>query len=229
MLIRLGSDKSPVSHDERRDAGDAQFSRPLPIGIDRFLKLSLRKHLFRLRSRQSKPLGNRNQIVNFREVHTVGEVGVEQCIVDLLTIGLSLGPLGQFLCQPAVVGHRSLAVWQTFLGHQLRHPCLGSRNVDVAAGEQFFQRKPRFGCLGMQRKRSVDDVDVERRLQFFHTPGAEITPRSDVVGENFERNHGRVSQSYFVDKLIANFADVWMASFQLSACDRPEILHGLKL
>jgi hypothetical protein len=30
------------------------------------------------------------------------------------------------------------------------------------------------------------DIDVEVFLQFFNTPGTEVTPRSDVVGEYLE-------------------------------------------
>ena len=38
----------------------------------------------------------------------------------------------------------------------------------------------------MQRKVCPRDVDIEVGFQFFNTPGTEITPRSDVVGEDFQ-------------------------------------------
>jgi hypothetical protein len=38
----------------------------------------------------------------------------------------------------------------------------------------------------MQGKGGPLDVDVKLILQFFNTPGDEIAPGSDVIGENFQ-------------------------------------------
>jgi hypothetical protein len=38
----------------------------------------------------------------------------------------------------------------------------------------------------MQREMDQFDLDVEVFRQFFNTPGTEITPRSNIVGENLQ-------------------------------------------
>jgi len=40
----------------------------------------------------------------------------------------------------------------------------------------------------MQRKVHQGDIDFEIPLQFFNTHGTEVTPRSDVVAEDFQDN-----------------------------------------
>ena len=43
----------------------------------------------------------------------------------------------------------------------------------------------------MQREVSVDNFNFERLAQTIHTPGAEVTPRSDVIGKHLQdRHHG---------------------------------------
>ena len=42
----------------------------------------------------------------------------------------------------------------------------------------------------MEWEVAVADGDVELRLESGYTHGAEVAPRSDVVGEQFESDHG---------------------------------------
>ena len=44
----------------------------------------------------------------------------------------------------------------------------------------------------MQREVAIHDLNVERLPQTFHTHGAEVAPRSDVIGEYFQRWHLRL-------------------------------------
>jgi hypothetical protein len=54
--------------------------------------------------------------------------------------------------------------------------------------EELLQRQPFPGRLRMQRKRRVLHADGEVLNEPIHTHGAEVTPRSDVVGEGFQSN-----------------------------------------
>jgi hypothetical protein len=62
------------------------------------------------------------------------------------------------------------------------------RNVNGTARKQLFKAAALCGCFRMKRKSRPPDPDRILFLQFFNTPGNEITPGSDVVGKDFKNN-----------------------------------------
>ena len=61
-----------------------------------------------------------------------------------------------------------------------------NESTDVSPGKQLLQRQALLGRVWMQRKLNDLHADGEVRLELIHTPGAEVAPRSDVVGEDFQ-------------------------------------------
>jgi len=59
-------------------------------------------------------------------------------------------------------------------------------NIDIPSCEEFFQAPAFFRGFGMQGKRDPLDLDIVRLFEFFNTPGNEVAPRSDIVGENLQ-------------------------------------------
>ena len=59
-------------------------------------------------------------------------------------------------------------------------------HIDIAAAEQFLERYTLCGGVGMQWEVHPVDVDIEISLQLFNTPGTEVAPGSDEVGEYFK-------------------------------------------
>lgn len=138
---------------------------------------------------QADQLGDGYQVVDLGKIHVVDEVCLEERHVDPFAVRLGLGPLSEFLGEAAVVRHGPHAIGEPLVRHQLRQVGLGHADVEIATGEQFLQRQPRFGCVRMQWEVGVDDIDGERPTQLFRTARAEITPRSDVIGEDLECGH----------------------------------------
>jgi hypothetical protein len=103
-------------------------------------------------------------------------------------------PLGQFLRQSAVVGHRPPPVRQSLFGHQTSQSRLGRFDVEGPAGEQLLQRQTFVGRVRVQREQRVTELDPVGCLQSVCTHGTEVAPWSDVVGEDLQGGgrHGRV-------------------------------------
>ncbi len=83
-----------------------------------------------------------------------------------VSIGLGVGPLAEFLCQPAVVGVRPDVVGETGF------------KIEPATGEELLQRLALGRCIRVQRKVHPGDGDIKTCFKLFNTPGAEVTPRS---------------------------------------------------
>jgi len=80
----------------------------------------------------------------------------------------------------------TLAVGQALRVHQALHAQVAGADIDAASGEQVLQRASFRRRFRMQREMHEVDVDFVGACEFFNTPGTEITPRSDVVGEHIE-------------------------------------------
>ena len=180
---------------EGRHAGDAVRVRLSQSASTAALKLRSRSPRAPL-GRQPDRLRDLHQNIRVADVAAFDEVGAEQRVVDGFAARLRVGPCAQFLRQPAVVGHAAIAVGQALGLHARAHLRLHLRDVVAAPGKQW----PR-GCAlaGRVRDAAENGPTSPARcvpLQPLNTPGTEIAPGSDVVGEDFEGDrsgHGRLS------------------------------------
>jgi hypothetical protein len=60
------------------------------------------------------------------------------------------------------------------------------RNIDAPPGEQALERDPFGRDLRVQRKSRPVQIDPELLFQSFTTPGNEVAPGSDEIGENLQ-------------------------------------------
>ena len=58
--------------------------------------------------------------------------------------------------------------------------------IDITAPKEILQASPLFWRFGMKRKMSDLNAQAIICFQFLNTPGTEVAPGSDVVGENFK-------------------------------------------
>ncbi len=106
--------------------------------------------------------------------------------MDGVAAWLGVGPLTEFLGEAAVIGVGPLRIGQSLGVHQPFHALVHGVEIDAATGEQLGQRLALYGRVGVQRKVNGLDIDVVGLADFFNTHGAEVTPRSDVVGEDLQ-------------------------------------------
>jgi|WetSurMetagenome_2_1015567.scaffolds.fasta_scaffold00986_10 hypothetical protein len=59
-------------------------------------------------------------------------------------------------------------------------------NIDIPPSKEFFQGPAFFWRLWMQEKRDPLHLDIVGFFEFFNTPGYEVAPGSDIVGENLQ-------------------------------------------
>ena len=58
--------------------------------------------------------------------------------------------------------------------------------IHRSAGKQVLERQSFRRCVRMQWKVDPLHINIEILLQLFNTPGTEITPGSDKIGEDLE-------------------------------------------
>ncbi len=165
----------------------ASIGRRQPNFVYGFSKAACCQNIAGFVSRQTESHGNRNQVVELREIHAVDKVRLESGSMDVSIRLLRYDPLGHFLRAATVERHRPVSVRQTFLGHQLNHPIFYCGNVDVPTCKQFFQRHSLVGSVRMEREMHEPNVNLIVRPEPFNTHGTEIAPGSDVVGVNFQQ------------------------------------------
>ena len=187
-LIGLRPDNGSVSHDESRHASDSTLSAPLPISVNGILESSRLQDFPSFVAGKPKLFGNLHQYASAGNVRAVNKVGTKQSVLDSIASRLLYCPHSQLLREPAIVRHRPISVRQSLISHQLNHASLGRRYVDVAAGEESLQRETLRRRVRVQREVRELDVDLVGGTESFYTHGAEVTPRSDVVGEEFQDN-----------------------------------------
>src|SRR5690606_12066688 len=85
-----------------------------------------------------------------------------------------------------VVGVGAQAVLEPLGIHQRLHPLIHGIEIDIPPGEQRLEALAFLRGFRMQREMDELDLDLEFPLQFFNTPGTEITPGSDVVAEDLK-------------------------------------------
>jgi hypothetical protein len=61
-----------------------------------------------------------------------------------------------------------------------------SLEIETSAGEQIRESKAGGGSIRMERKVHPAQVQIEVLLQLFNTPGTEIAPGSNEIGENLK-------------------------------------------
>ncbi len=98
----------------------------------------------------------------------------------------ALGPFAQFLRPAAVEGHPAVAERQSQAVCGPAQMGQHGRHVDGPPGKQLFEGPALFRGFGMEGKSRPAHADLEFLLQLFNTPGNEIAPGSDIVGEYFQ-------------------------------------------
>ena len=102
------------------------------------------------------------------------------------TLSSAFRPEAKFLCEPAIAGHCPLAKGETtFFGSsfQLADHLPDSFRTDV---KEIFEKLSLLRGFRVKWKGSPVNRYVIFFLQLFNTPGNEVAPGSDIVGENFE-------------------------------------------
>lgn len=186
-FVRLGSHYAALSRDEFWDARQSNLSTLRPIPVNGFAERAGLQHVLSFSNRQVAEFSDIQQHIVLCQIPTVDKVGLISSKNECMAAVERLSPLGQFLSEATVVSHRSLSVRQALSCHSIGHVGLRLLDVDVAAGEQFFQRYTFRWRLGMQWEEAVPDMNVELASQSVSTPGTEVAPRSDEVGINLER------------------------------------------
>jgi len=118
----------------------------------------------------------------------MNEVGLENGQVKRISPVQGLSPFPQFLGPTAVERPRASPPWQAKLGSHSVQAIHGRRQVDAPSGEKFLQGATLLRCLRMERKRNPPDGDIVFLRKLFNTPGNEIAPGSEVIGENLHND-----------------------------------------
>jgi len=105
--------------------------------------------------------------------------------VNLFEAGLRIRPFCELLGKAAVICVRPAVIGKAFRIHQRFHPRMHGIQVQAASRKEIFQRLPFCRSLRMEREQYPLRLDVIVLLQPFNTPGTEIAPGSDKIGENF--------------------------------------------
>ena len=99
--------------------------------------------------------------------------------MDFIIDALAFGPFRQLLSETAIVRHVARGIiGKTFFLHAGFH--LVSAGGVRGSASTFFRR------VGMQRKVSEFNFQPVVLFEFLNTPGTEVAPGSNVVGEDFE-------------------------------------------
>ena len=133
-------------------------------------------------------LSNINQHARISDVPKVHEVGAVKCTMNTLAGLRRIRPLRKFLSQPAVIRVRPAAVGQALGFHQSFHPIVHCIEIHTAAGKEFFERTALGRSFRMKWKINPLNLYIEVLSQLFNTPGTEIAPRSNEVGEDLQQN-----------------------------------------
>jgi len=200
----LGSgDECPLVDQERRDPGDVELLGPGPILLD---LLDQRVALEDRRSGagvESGSISESDERRGVRDVLTVGEVGGEECLdQSVLACGLTVGPLDQPMGRQRVdpLGQVEPVV-DARLDPERDEP--GGHGVERTGAVPLVHRRPEVlrvtGCCGVELEGPPTDLDVVRvedpgSIQFLEcrpeTPGSEVAPRTDHIGEQLDQ-HGQ--------------------------------------
>jgi len=184
--IRLGAHEPLIVQDKCGHRSDCHLTRSIPVVVNGLPIGSLVKHPFcRIRIKphgfayieQNGWVGNVLAAVEIRQ-----KGGMVEGVAHLFT--LIFGPFTQFLGQPAIVGFGALTKRQTQFMGDLAQVGQQGRDVHRLPGKQIFEALSRFRCLRMQGIGDPFDSDIKARFELFNTPGTEVAPRSDVVGED---------------------------------------------
>ena len=137
---------------------------------------------------------DRREYVGLADVFHIDEVGAKKRIGDLFRLIFGLGPFGQLLGKAAVVRHLALGVERQAFAIHVDFHALIARD-DLRSARASF-----LGGFRMQRKVSEFDRQIVLSLEFLDTPGDEVAPRSNEIGENFKNqrlHHDRLLSFIF--------------------------------
>jgi hypothetical protein len=103
--------------------------------------------------------------------------------VKLLSLVQGFSPLSQLLSQPAIICSGAHSEGQAAVGCHPFQMVQHGWNSDIPPCKEFFQGQALFRRLWMQGKRDPLHLDIIRLFESFNTPGNEVAPGSDIVGE----------------------------------------------
>lgn len=198
-FVGLRANDAIASRNERRHPGNPVSPRALPIRIHGGRERALLDHLAGARGIKARRVGYLNEHVGIAYVATVHEVRAKQRVMKGLATGLGIGPLPEFLGQPAVERVGAPAVGQPLLVHERFHSDVHGIQIDLAAGKQRLDGDALLGGFRMQREMNPSNPEVEALLQLFNTPGTEVAPGSYVVAEDLQiqlLGHGAVPHGF---------------------------------
>ena len=187
-LIRLSAYDFGTACHEGGNSGDAVPAGLLPVGIDSILESALVQHGSRLLDRKPDRLCDIKENFSLAEVAAVDEISLIERVVNVFESALRVRPFREFLGKPAVVSMRAAIIRKAFGIHQSLHARVHGFEVQPASGEQILKGKTFCRCVGMQREIYPLEINVVVPLQPFNTPGTEVAPGSNEVGEDFESN-----------------------------------------
>jgi hypothetical protein len=118
----------------------------------------------------------------------MNKVRLENGQVKRISPVQGISPFSQFLGPTAVESPRANPPWQAELGSHSSQAVHRCGQIDAPPGEKFLQGATLLGCLRMERKGNPPDRDIVLPHKPFNTPGNEIAPRSDVIGENLHED-----------------------------------------
>lgn len=167
-------------------SGDSVTARLLPVGIDCVLECPLRQYFACLVGRKPHRLRDVDEHFQIANVAAIHEIRPVKRIVNCFETRPRIRPFREFLGQAAVVGMSAAIVRQDFGVHQTLHARMHGFKIHSSSREQILQRAAFSRCVGVKREVHPLHVDIEIPLQPFNTPGTDIAPGSDEVGEYFE-------------------------------------------
>ena len=154
---------------------------PVPVSIDCLPVSTVINDPQGLCSGQPHRSGNIPQDIPVGDILAKGKIGTKHGIVKFGTLPALFSPLPQFLRQSAVVSHGPGTKRQPKFSGNLSKAIDHLGYVYLSAGKQILQRAAFRRRVRMQRKSNPPHIDTVSVLQFFNTPGSEITPRSDII------------------------------------------------
>lgn len=181
-LVGLATHYNKIVGIERRHARHTNSARSRPIIIDLGREAALGQNGARRVAVESNCLGDCNERISIADVNSVDKIGAIERIMNGIATGLCVSPRAQFLSEPTIIGMGALTVGKPSFRHETFEPLAYWLNVSTR--EHLSQRAPFGWRVWMQGKVNPLNFDRVVRFQLFNTHGTEVTPGSDVIGED---------------------------------------------
>src|SRR5208337_3545385 len=118
------------------------------------------------------------------DVPSISEVCLKYSHVKLIPFSQCLSPFPEFLRPAAIVGSRAHTPGKSQLGSDFLQTPHGRREIYAPSLEKLLEAHALFRCFRMKGECNPPDPYLVLFLKPFNTPGDEVAPGSDVIGEN---------------------------------------------